>query len=541
MADRPLRYRLTSRTLHQIVTALHTPSDLHSTVQAVTDLVVRFAGFRVAAVSVARNDNVFETVAVAGQDGAADGAADVLLGHRTPRTNYDEEFAVAEKWGRLLFVPHDRVPDAGQRGWVPETAISDSKHAWHPLDALYAPLLSSSGELLGVLSVDLPVDDHRPGRRRRELLEILAIHAGAAIETARLTDQLREEEELFRLAFDGTGTGMALVSMAESTTGRFARVNPKFCELTGRSAGELLGLTVFDLAPPDEIDDVRNDVDAVVWGDESVHRIERRIRRPDGSDLWVSITLAGVADSEGAPQYTILQLEDISARRAEQQYLEHLAGHDPLTGLANRATLTERLRRAVVSAATTERPGALLFIDLDDFKSINDHHGHLVGDQVLAMVAARLAESVRGNDLVGRIGGDEFVVIADEIDTTGTTDIIERLTAAIATPLSIMDNTFRLSGTVGATLILDASRSPEQLLDDADTDMYRRKNRTTPARPGTPAADPTGETESTSGRGDNAVENDFDGGLLGIDDAGDNEPALPAEGFTRPAGAAALR
>jgi len=189
------RFRnVTAHGLHQVITKVHSNGSVESTVQAVTDAVLTCAGFRVAAVSVLRPGGFMETVAVAGSQEARG----QLLGLRKPRQLYDEEFAVAEQWGSLLFVSHRRLPDADRRGWIPQSVGSghNRRRGWRPLDALYAPLHAPTGEFVGVLSVDLPVDGNRPGRKQRQLLEILAVQAGIAIDNARMAEQLRAGEKL---------------------------------------------------------------------------------------------------------------------------------------------------------------------------------------------------------------------------------------------------------------------------------------------------------------------------------------------------------
>ena len=149
-------------------------------------------------------------MAVAGSDAARD----QLLGSRVPANAFDEEFAVAEHWGPLRFVPHDRLPD-GAGGWVPPatSCAVDQPDAWHPLDALFAPLRCPAGTLVGMLSVDLPHDGRRPGPLQQELLSMFATQAGIAIDNQRLTEQLNVSEQSFRLAFEGAGIGMTMISL----------------------------------------------------------------------------------------------------------------------------------------------------------------------------------------------------------------------------------------------------------------------------------------------------------------------------------------
>ena len=157
-----------------------------------------------------------------------------------PANAFDEEFAVAEHWGPLRFVPHDRLPD-GAGGWVPPATSCPGDHpdAWHPLDALFAPLRCPAGTLVGMLSVDLPHDGRRPGPLQQELLSMFATQAGIAIDNQRLTEQLNVSEQSFRLAFEGAGIGMTMISLDPADPGRFLRVNDAMCRITGYSAEEL--------------------------------------------------------------------------------------------------------------------------------------------------------------------------------------------------------------------------------------------------------------------------------------------------------------
>jgi len=390
------RYRnLTAHGLHQVITGVHSSVGVDSTVRAVTDAVVAFAGFGVAVVSVLRPGGVMETVAVAGSEDAKG----PLLGLRRSRRHYDEEFDLAQRWGTLLFVPHQRLPDADQRGWIPRTASNGRRRSrrrvWHQLDALYAPLRSPTGEFLGVLSVDLPVNGTRPGRRQRELLEILAVQAGIAIDNARMAEQLRAGEKLFRWAFDGAGTGMALISTAPGNYGRYVRVNPTFAHIVGRSAEEILTMTAQELTHPEDRDEDEKELRGLFAGLQQSYQRDKRYLKGDGTPVWVSVTVAYAGSPDGSAQYAIAQVQDITERRAHQQDLSHRASHDPLTDLPNRIELTGRMLEAISTAARTGRPGAVLFVDLDGFKDVNDRHGHLIGDQALTVVADDLTSARR--------------------------------------------------------------------------------------------------------------------------------------------------
>jgi diguanylate cyclase (GGDEF)-like protein len=162
---------------------------------------------------------------------------------------------------------------------------------------------------------------------------------------------------------------------------------------------------------------------------------------------------------------------DITDERRRQQAWQHRALHDQLTGLPNRALLTDRLEHAVAGAARGSRSVAVLFVDLDDFTGINDRYGHPAGDRVLVESARRLAGCVRGADTVGRWGDDEFVVIAERLDSSTTAaDVAERLTSSLAEPVRIGRLKISARASVGICY-LEADRHPEQIIAAANADL----------------------------------------------------------------------
>ena len=192
MPDDTLREVQALRSLHDLVTSVHLVQDLTEVLQAVARGVVDVLGFRVAVINALDDFGHVEAVAVAGDDAACE----ALRGRRMPLAEFTEEFAIADAWGSLRFVPHDRLPEDVVSSWVPDVAPLAVPDAWHPLDALYAPLHGPSGDLLGVLSVDLPEDGRRPGSLRRQVLEMYAVQAGLAIHHAQERERLQERVRL---------------------------------------------------------------------------------------------------------------------------------------------------------------------------------------------------------------------------------------------------------------------------------------------------------------------------------------------------------
>ncbi len=486
MTDEPTVSMSALRRLYEISARISGGRSVRETMQAVVDGVVAGLGFGVAVVNLRHPDGTFEVIAVAGPPEVR--AA--LTGRRSPGDAFDREFDLADAWGRLRFVPHDRLPEDEVEGWVPDVPVSDSPDAWHPLDALFAPLHSLDGEFVGVLSVDLPDHGMRPEREQREMLEMFAMQAGIAIDTARLTEQLRREEarlreeqarlaaseEALRLAFEGSATGMAMIGLSPPDTGRYLRVNDAYCRITGYPREHLLAGSAGDLVDPDEREQVREMLGRAAAGERtSAYRAERRMRRGDGTTMWVRVVGTIIDPADTTMRSIMVHLEDITERKEAEQALERHALHDPLTGLPNRRQLDARLEMAIERARRTGSPGALLFCDLDRFKPVNDAFGHDAGDEALRTVAARLLGEVRSRDMVARLGGDEFVVVAEDIGADDVAALTRRLGDAMAQPLPGTGAVLGVS--IGVAVLDGDSGDAESVLQLADRQMYAAKER----------------------------------------------------------------
>jgi diguanylate cyclase (GGDEF)-like protein/PAS domain S-box-containing protein len=460
------------RNLQRLIGRINAGADLADTLRAVVDGVVEGLGFGVAVVSLVHDDRTVEVVTVAGpQD-----VSDTLLGNRIPLDSWERAFKRAQPWGALMFEPHELADEDDIPSWVPDMPVSDDADAWHPLDALFAPLHSISGDLVGILSVDLPHDGRKPGEMQRELLEMYATQAGIAIDNARLAERLKASEESFRLAFENAPVGMSIVDFSPETTGRFLRVNEAMCRMLGYSRRELQDRGVADITHPDHRDADADVFAKAMSGQVDRYQLEKRYIRSDGQTVWVSLRTSVVRDSTGTALFGISQFEDVSDRRAEHQELTRRARLDPLTGLLNRFSLEDRVDEAIAEAKASGRPGSVLFCDLDAFKPVNDTHGHAVGDQVLAIVARRLEAQVRSRDTVARFGGDEFVVVADDLAEPDLGDLIHRLQETVAAPIDVAGEAIELSVTVGTAAVTGhRDETADSLVAAADVDMYLRK------------------------------------------------------------------
>jgi diguanylate cyclase (GGDEF)-like protein/PAS domain S-box-containing protein len=460
------------RELQRLILRLNASPDLMSTLRAVVDGVVEGLGFGVAVVNLVQDDGSVEVVTVAGpQDVSA-----TLLGSTCDLAVWQEEIDRAAPLGQLRYLAHTEPDVSGLATWVPDIPVSDDPHAWHPLDALFAPLYSISGTLVGILSVDLPSSGRKPDAVQCALLEMYATQAGIAVDNARLIARVRASEEAFRLAFENAPVGMSIVDLSPESNGRFLRVNEAMCRTLGFSRRDLLERTAADITHPEDLEADRDATRRAASGELDRYETEKRYLRHDGEPLWVSMHMSVVRDSSGAALYGITQFEDISDRRAERQELTRRARVDPLTGLLNRTALTERVQSAIDTAARTGRPGAVLFCDLDAFKPVNDTLGHAVGDGVLAIVARRLEAQVRTGDTAARFGGDEFVIVTDDLDDLGLAELVDRLSSVVAAPVDVDGVAVALSVTVGRARITGADgESPDGLVAAADVDMYLRK------------------------------------------------------------------
>jgi diguanylate cyclase (GGDEF)-like protein len=198
--------------------------------------------------------------------------------------------------------------------------------------------------------------------------------------------------------------------------------------------------------------------------------------RADGSLVWVLIDMTVVRDANDEPSYYFVQVRDLTDRKRAEEALEHQALHDDLTRLPNRLLLVDRLSHSLARAERTGTSLAVLFLDLDRFKLVNDGLGHVVGDQLLIEVAERLGHAVRGSDTVARFGGDEFVIVREDVeDVSEAIEFAERVAATLHEPIALSGRELYATTSIGIAIGGEGA-SAEQLLRDADAAMYRAKD-----------------------------------------------------------------
>ncbi|NVO05440.1 MAG: EAL domain-containing protein [Rhodoferax sp.] len=278
---------------------------------------------------------------------------------------------------------------------------------------------------------------------------------------------------MFQKTFEYAAVGMAHMSLQ----GRWLRVNRKLCEITGYSAQELLALSFQGLTHPDDGARDRESLAQLLTNSISSYSIEKRYIRKDRSTIWVLVQVSVVFNEQGQAEYGISVIQDISAQKAAAQLIESMAYNDQLTGLPNRVLLGDRLHQAMTLARRRDRTVAVVFLDLDGFKAVNDQYGHATGDLLLRSLANRMKDGLREGDTLARLGGDEFVaVFLDLLDSTACAPLLARLLQVAAQPLPVGNLNLQVSASLGVTFYPQAEEvDADQLLRQADQAMYQAK------------------------------------------------------------------
>jgi diguanylate cyclase (GGDEF)-like protein/PAS domain S-box-containing protein len=286
-------------------------------------------------------------------------------------------------------------------------------------------------------------------------------------------EALRSTEARLQTIFESSVAGIAMLA----PDGRFLQANPAFCNFLGYSEDELLQLKITDVTHPDDIEDTlrrRN----IAGANRSRSIIcEKRYLRKDGSTLWTQLSSTWFFDSDGNPIYTVPVIQDITRRKEAEEQIRELAYYDSLTKLPNRRLFQDRLDQAFAQAKRHNGSFALVFLDLDRFKGVNDTLGHAIGDTMLCQAAARLKECLRGNDTVARLGGDEFVILlSDYREEDNLPKIATKMLKALAEPYDLGIREVFGTTSIGIALYPIDGESPADLFRCADMAMYAAKN-----------------------------------------------------------------
>ena len=274
----------------------------------------------------------------------------------------------------------------------------------------------------------------------------------------------------FENAFTHAPIGMALVDLA----GQVLRVNDAMCRITGFTAAEVGARAFRDLSDPRDVDVDALQMVELLDGHRPTYQIEKRYRHAWGHQVWVQLSVSLVRDDEGRPLYFIAQVQDIAERKELEGRLEQLVDHDFLTALFNSRRFEQALAQETKSAARYGSGGAVLLVDLDHFKVVNDQFGHKAGDDLLKTVAAALRGRMRETDVLARLGGDEFGIILPQVDSQqaelvadGIVKTLRRQTAMLA------EHQIPVTASVGIALF--DGRTSIEILSAADLAMYEAK------------------------------------------------------------------
>ena len=324
-------------------------------------------------------------------------------------------------------------------------------------------VIDSKGELIGILSYGDILDsvEYEYVNRLQE-----ALHSrDEALKAS--TAHLRLAQRVIEASLDGI--------IITDDKGVIQSVNPKFTQVTGYTADEVIGKSTRLLSSGRHSLDFYNHM----WN-EMFHsgywQGEIWNRRKNGEVYPEWLTITAIYDDLGQISQFAAIFSDITDRKKDEERIRRLAFFDDLTGVANRRLFQDRLEQAIANAHRHQHRLAVLFLDLDMFKRINDSLGHIVGDEVLKVVAGRLAHTVREGDSVARLGGDEFTVMVPELESVeGLMALAERINSALCEPITVGGHELYISGSIGISIYPDDGRNPDELIKNADAAMYRVK------------------------------------------------------------------
>jgi diguanylate cyclase (GGDEF)-like protein/PAS domain S-box-containing protein len=284
---------------------------------------------------------------------------------------------------------------------------------------------------------------------------------------------LLEAQELFHRVFDEAPIGMAMLDLEL----RFEGVNDALCQITGYSREQLEATGPEAITDPDDLGKHDREIAALIAGDADGFRCEKRFVHAGRGPVWVAVQMTVLRDADARPLRLIAQIQDITDRRSSEERLVYLADHDPLTGLLNRRSFERELDAHRMREARYGGRGAMIMLDLDHFKFINDTLGHPAGDEAIITASRVLASRLRGTDVLARLGGDEFAVLLPTADSAQARLVADELLGALRSETVELGRHARpLAASAGIALFESTEAlSGEDVLVNADLAMYDAK------------------------------------------------------------------
>jgi len=291
-------------------------------------------------------------------------------------------------------------------------------------------------------------------------------------ESRRAAVALQLSEQHFRAYFD-----RAMVGMVSTSPGKeWLEVNDAMCEMLGYSREELMEMTWAELTHPDDLAANLIQYDRIRYGEINEYSIENRFVRKDGTIVHVRRSPRAVRKADGSLDYIVAWVDDITLRKRDEEHIQRLAHFDLLTGLPNRALFTDRISHALNMAQRSNSQLAVIFLDLDHFKNVNDNLGHRIGDALLIEIAKRLKSALREEDTVSRLGGDEFILLLPGNNADGAAHVAEKLLETVAQLCRIEQHELVVTPSIGIAMYPNDGEDFETLSQCADVAMYRAKH-----------------------------------------------------------------
>jgi diguanylate cyclase (GGDEF)-like protein/PAS domain S-box-containing protein len=344
----------------------------------------------------------------------------------------------------------------------------------------YAFPILAHDERIGVMEF-FGRDVREPDESLLQVTGAVANQIGQFIRRKRAEESLQESEQQLRAMFENADVGIAVTGLDM----RYLRVNDKFCSIVGYDREELLCMVTSDVNLNENVDQMRATRRQIVRDEVASTMVEKQLLRKDRSLVWVSIAVSLVRASDGSPRYFIAVIQDISesksaaaALKESEEQFRQLAHYDILTQLPNRALFYDRLAHSIAQAKRNKWVLAVLFIDVDRFKHVNDTFGHAAGDQLLKQVSRRLAECVRSDDTVGRLSGDEFAIVLTRLAAAeDAATVAKKIVEVLNTPFQLEGAELFVTASIGITVYPSDSTEQDTLIRNADVAMYRAKER----------------------------------------------------------------